>query len=189
MRFADDFVILFTSEADAQRVWNVLPKRFERFGLSLHEEKTRLVAFKRPTGWDLKRSSSRPGTFDFLGFTHYWGKPSGTFWGVMRKTAKSRLRRALKGITVYCKRCRHAQIREQHRKLCEKIRGHINYFGVAKNQQSLKILVRQAAKTWRKWLSRRSHKARLSAEKMKLVLARYPLPIPRVVHRIGMAKL
>jgi hypothetical protein len=183
VRWADDFVIIFACEADAQRVWNVLPKRFEKFGLRLHEEKTQLVAFGRPTG------TTRPDTFDFLGFTHYWGKAKGKWWVVMRKTARSRLRRALKGIAEYCKKNRHAPVKEQHRKLCDKIRGHINYFGVAANHRSLSQLVHKAVRTWRAWLSRRSQRANMTWEKMTRLLARYPLPKPRIVHRIGMAKL
>lgn len=183
VRWADDFVIIFAREADAQRVWNVLPKRFEKFGLRLHEEKTRLVAFSHPT------ESTRPDTFDFLGFTHYWGKAKGKWWVVMRKTSRSRLRRALKGIAEYCKKNRHAPVREQHKKLCDKIRGHINYFGVAANQRSLGQLVHKAKRTWRAWLDRRSQRANMTWEKMTRLLARYPLPQPRVVHRMGMAKL
>lgn len=183
VRWADDFVIVFAREVDARRVWNVLPKRFEKFGLRLHEEKTRLVAFGRPA------ETTRPDTFDFLGFTHYWGKAKGKWWVVMRKTARSRLRRALKGIAEYCKKNRHAPVREQHRKLCDKIRGHINYFGVAANQRSLNQLVYKATKTWRAWLNRRSQRANMTWEKMVRLLARYPLPKPQVVHRIGMAKL
>ena len=183
VRWADDFVIIFAREDDAQRVWNVLPKRFEKFGLRLHEEKTRLVAFGHPT------EPTRSDTFDFLGFTHYWGKAKGKWWVVMRKTARSRLRRALKGIALYCEKNRHAPVKEQHKKLGEKIRGHINYFGVTANQRSLKQLVYQATRTWRAWLNRRSQKAHMTWEKMARLLVRYPLPKPRVVHRIGMAKL
>lgn len=183
VRLADDFLIMFSWEADARRVWEVLPKRFEKFGLRLHEEKTRLVTFGKPD------ESTRPETFDFLGFTHYWGKVKGKWWVVMRKTARSRLRRALKGIEAYCKRSRHAPIREQHRKLCSKIRGHINYFGVTANWRSLSNLVFQATRTWRAWLNRRSQNAKMTWEKMNNLLARYPLPKPRIVHRIGAANL
>jgi RNA-directed DNA polymerase len=190
VRYADDFVCVFTSEADARRVWDVLSKRFGKFGLTLHEEKTRLVAFERPkTRGTTSPGPSRPETFDFLGFTHYWGKIPGKSWVVMRKTARSRLRRALKKIAVYCKKNRHEPVREQHKKLCEKISGHINYFGVALNMRSLGELIYQTIITWRKALNRRSQRAKMTWKKMFQLLARYPLPKPRVVHRIGAAKL
>lgn len=189
VRFADDFVIIFTSESDAQRVWEVLPKRFGKFGLTLHAGKTRLIAFEKPKEKGPALNSFRRETFDFLGFTHYWGRVFGWSWVVMRKTAKDRLRRAIKRITAYCKMYRHAPVKEQHKKLCDMIRGHINYFGVAANQRSLGNLVSQAMRAWRKWLSRRSQKARVSRVKMRRLLARYPLPLARVVHRIGAANL
>jgi group II intron reverse transcriptase/maturase len=90
VRYADDFVIVCANEHDARRVLAVLPKRFGRYGLTLHPEKTRLVAFRRPLlngGRDRKRT----GSFDLLGFTHYWRKSRKGHWVVYRKTAKDRL--------------------------------------------------------------------------------------------------
>jgi len=189
VRFADDFVIIFAIEADAQRVWNVLPKRLGKFGLSLHEDKTRLVSFGRPEDKSRGPGASRSDTFDFLGFTHYWGRVFERPWVVMRKTARSRLRRALKRIDEYCRKSRHVSVKEQHKTLCSKIRGHFNYFGVAANQRSLSNLVHQVRRIWRKWLDRRSQRARMTWPKMLKLLTRYPLPRPRVVHRIGTANL
>ena len=189
VRFADDFVIIFAIEADAQRVWNVLPKRFGKFGLSLHEDKTRLVSFGRPKDKGQCPGASHSDTFDFLGFTHYWGRVFERPWVVMRKTARSRLRRALKRIDEYCRKSRHVSVKEQHETLCSKIRGHFNYFGVAANQRSLSNLVHQVRRIWRKWLDRRSQRARMTWPKMLKLLTRYPLPRPRVVHRIGTANL
>lgn len=183
IRFADDFVIVFASEADARRVWTVLPKRFERFGLTLHQEKSRLVPFGRPGG------PTRPETFDFLGFTHYWGKIRGRRWGVIRKTARSRLRRAIVRIAKYCEENRHVPVREQHRVLCLKIIGHMNYFGIAYNQRSLNRLLYHAKRTWRTWLNRRSQNAKMTWQRMERLTTRYPLPRVRIVHRISAAKL
>jgi group II intron reverse transcriptase/maturase len=183
IRFADDFVIVFDLEADARRVWAVLPKRFAKFGLTLHEEKSRLVSFGKPGG------KTRPETFDFLGFTHYWGKAKGRWWVVIRKTARSRLRRAIAGIAKYCEENRHVPVKEQHRVLCLKIRGHMNYFGIAYNQRSLNRLLYHAKRTWRAWLNRRSQKAKMTWEKMERLTARYPLPRVCIFHRVGAAKL
>lgn len=107
IRFADDFVILFSLERDARRVQGVLPKRFGKYGLELHEEKTRLVDFRRPTG---RRSESA--TFDFLGFTHYWGLSRKHNWVVQRKTAKGRLKRAIRKVYQWCKGHRHLPVEE-----------------------------------------------------------------------------
>lgn len=183
VRYADDFVIIFTSQQDAHKVQEVLPKRFAKFGLTLHEQKTRLVYFGRPT------EASKPETFDFLGFTHYWGQTKSNWWVVKRKTARSRLRRALKGIAEFCKYNRHLPVSEQHEKLCQKIRGHFNYFGVTANWRSLGQFRYQATRTWRAWLNRRSQRAKMAWDKMNRLLKRYPLPKVRIVHPISPAKL
>lgn len=183
VRYADDFVIIFTSHQDALKVQEVLPKRFAKYGLTLHEQKTRLVYFGRPA------EGSKPETFDFLGFTHYWGQTKEKWWVVKRKTARSRLRRALKGIAEFCKENRHIPVSEQYEKLCQKIRGHFNYFGVATNWRSLGQLRYHATRTWRAWLNRRSQRARMAWDKMNRLLKRYPLPKVRIVHPIRSAKL
>ena len=90
IRCADDFVILFAHEEDARRVMEVLPKRFGKYGLTLHPDKTRLIPFRRPShkaGGDGGNGTDRPGTFDLLGFTHYWGRTRRGGWAVMRQTA------------------------------------------------------------------------------------------------------
>ncbi|MEE9145973.1 MAG: reverse transcriptase domain-containing protein, partial [Candidatus Tectomicrobia bacterium] len=91
IRFADDFIIGFAQEADARRVMGVLPKRFNRFSLTIHPEKTVLIAFKRPSSRE--KSAQGTGTFDFLGFTHYWAKTRRGYWVIKRKTIRKRLRR------------------------------------------------------------------------------------------------
>ena len=121
-RFADDFIIGCESKADAQRVMGVLPKRFGRFHLTIHPEKTALIAFNKP----LRREHSArgKGTFDFLGFTHYWAKTSRGYWVIKRKTVGKRLRRFMKGIWTWCRTNRHEPLTEQYRTLCAKLRGY-----------------------------------------------------------------
>lgn len=183
IRYADDFVIVFQSHRDAVRVWNVLPKRLGKYGLELHEQKTRLVDFRKPTG------EFRPETFDFLGFTHYWGKNKFGGWVVFRKTSDTRLKRGLKGIAEYCADNRHVPVEEQHRALYRKVLGHFSYFGLAGNCRALSRFIFHVRRIWRMWLSRRSQRGYVSWEKMKLLLERYPLPKVRVFHRFGAAKL
>ncbi|OFX22768.1 MAG: hypothetical protein A2V77_11975 [Anaeromyxobacter sp. RBG_16_69_14] len=110
VRYADDLVLVFTREGDARRVMEVLPKRFGKYGLTLHPTKTRLVKF-RPPG----PGREDPGTFDFLGFTLYWGKSRKGRWVIQRKTARGRFNRALKRITAWCKLHLHDAVRDQHR--------------------------------------------------------------------------
>ncbi len=185
IRFADDFVMGFSSEADARRVLDVLPKRFGRYGLTLHPTKTRLVRFVRPPRQAEAKGDGRPPkppTFDLLGFTHYWGRSRKGNWVVKRKTSASRLRRGLHRVAHWCRRHRHDRVREQHQVLVQKLRGHYGYYGITGNYGALLRFYAGAKKTWRKWLSRRSQCAYLSWPAFVRLLRRYPLPQPVVVH-------
>lgn len=183
IRFADDFVMVFQLETDARRVLEVLPKRFDRYGLHLHPDKTRLVRFERP------RRTAEPGQappheeprgFDFLGFTHYWGKSRRGKWVVKRKTASDRFTRFLRQLNRWCQGNRHAPMPWQHAQLLSKLRGHCGYYGITGNSKSLSSLHHWAKRIWRKWLSRRSRTSNLTWERFNLLLERYPLPNPRI---------
>lgn len=183
VRFADDFVIIFRHEADARRVLDVLPERFNKFGLQLHPEKTRLVPFGRPARTPASSAGTPPpGTFDLLGFTHYWGRSRNGYWVVKRKTAKSRVRRALLGISNWCRRYRHWSIPDQHQALTRKLRGHYGYYAIRGNSQTLSAFHEQVTRIWRKWLSRRKRGHPMPWAISTRLLARYPLPRPRILH-------
>jgi hypothetical protein len=182
---ADDAVIIFEHERDARRVLDVLPKRLARYSLTLHPEKTRLIDFRRPDRRALSPSEndtarSRPGTFDLLGFTHYWARSRKGYWVVKQKTAKDRLRRALKRVTAWCRRYRHQPVREQWTALKRKLLGHYGYFGITGNYPALHNFWRRVIDAWRVWFSRRSQRAWISWEGMNRLLERYPLPLPRL---------
>jgi hypothetical protein len=116
IRFADDFLIGCEREDEARRVLAALPKRFNLFKLTIHPEKTALIRFQRPSF--RKETDNENGTFDFLGFTHFWAKSRQGFWVIKRKTAKKRLRRAMKSLWQWCRNHRHENLREQYRTLC-----------------------------------------------------------------------
>jgi len=184
VRYADDFVIVFETEVDARRVLDVLSKRFGKYGLRLHPDKTRLVRFTKPRGGPKPPGSDddHPGSFELLGFRHFWGRSRKGKWVVKRKTASSRFSRALHRISSWCRANRHSPISEQHVALNAKLRGHDAYYGITGNYRMLKLLRRQVERSWRKWLSRRSRKAALTWEKMADLLQRHPLAQARVVH-------
>ncbi|MEM1228858.1 MAG: group II intron reverse transcriptase/maturase, partial [Planctomycetota bacterium] len=119
IRFADDFVIGFRSERDARRVMEVIPKRFAKYGLTVHPTKTKLVPFSPPSSKTKGRGGpdDRPGTFDFLGFTHFWAVSLKGNWVVKRKTAKDRFSRAVKSVDQWCRSNRHLPVSEQQQKL------------------------------------------------------------------------
>ncbi|MCK6537041.1 MAG: group II intron reverse transcriptase/maturase [Polyangiaceae bacterium] len=186
VRYADDAALLFEYEEDARRVLEVLPKRFEKYGLALHPDKTRLVPFKRsdrirPGSRDDGRGPKGPGTFNFLGFTFHWGKSLAGKWVVRMRTAKDRYRRALGAITQWCRLHRHKPIREQQRALAAKLSGHYGYYGRTGNFGRLWCFYWHVTCLWRRWLSRRSDKAYLDWAAMNRLLERYPLPKPSVV--------
>jgi len=186
IRYADDFVMGFTCEEDARRVLEVLPKRFGKYGLTLHPDKTRLVAFQPPVRPDCSGSSKRsdPGTFDLLGFTHYWARSRKGVWVVKRRTAADRLRRAIMKIAQWCQRNRHRPVADQHQTLWHKLRGHFAYYGITCNGGALHKFRDAAIRAWRKWLSRRKRGCRLSWAKLTQLLERYPLPAAVVVHSV-----
>jgi hypothetical protein len=186
VRYADDAVLIFADERDARRVMEVLPKRFGKYGLTVHPEKTRVIRFGRP-GSPLERKGSS--SFNFLGFTHYWGRSRKGNWVVKRKTEKSRFSRALKAVSEWCKRNRHLPVKEQHKVLGRKLLGHYSYYGITGNARSLENFRHQVQGVWRKWLNRRSRGNHMSWEKFYLLRVRYPLPPVRVVHCVYAANL
>jgi hypothetical protein len=187
IRFADDFVMGFTCEEDARRVMDVLPKRFEKYGLTIHPEKTRSVPFERPSD-----RPQRPGTpartpartFDLLGFTHYWGRSRRGDWVVKRKTSRSRFRRGLTAIADWCRKNRHDAMPQQHATLSQKLRGHFAYYGITGNADALNRFRRGVVGLWRKWLGRRHRGGEVSWERMYRLLERFPLPPAIVVHSV-----
>src|SRR6185503_10493510 len=132
-RYADDAVFLFANETDARRVLEVLPKRLGKYGLELHPDKSRQIDFRRPDRFPPSGGDAGPGTFDLLGFTHYWGKARSGKWIVKRRTAKDRFRRALKRVGDWCREHRHDEVRKQQQELGQKVRGHFGYFGITGN--------------------------------------------------------
>ena len=116
-RFCDDFIVTFEHEEDAKRVLYAIRKRFEKFGLNLHPDKTRLIEFGRSAWVKGKRASRKPATFNFLGFTHYSGNTRRGKFTVKIKTMSKRMRRGLKRVGEWCKENRHFTLERQHQQL------------------------------------------------------------------------
>jgi RNA-directed DNA polymerase len=186
VRYADDAVLGFEQEEDARRVLAVLGKRFARYGLTLHPQKTRLVEFRSPGRRNGDRDPGSPtgSSFDMLGFTHFWARSRNGRWIVKRKTAKARFGRAVKRLAQWCRENRHAPLAAQHEAINRKLRGHYAYYGVTGNARALSRYLRMAERAWRKWLNRRNHRAHMQWSRFKQVLKHYPLLSPRVVHSI-----
>jgi RNA-directed DNA polymerase len=185
VRYADDAVLVFSEERDAQRVMKALPKRFAKYGLTVHPEKTRVVYFKPP-----RRNAGRKPrgqTFDFLGFTHYWGRSRKGNWVVQRKTERRRFTRALASVSAWCKENRHRPLAEQQAALRKKLLGHYAYYGITGNVRSLNNFLHEVRRIWRKWLARRG--SRPTWNDFRHLVNRYPLPPVKIVHSVFAAKL
>jgi len=178
LRWADDILVIFAEESDARRVQEVLPKRFEKYGLTVHPTKTRLTEFSRPKPTDKKGK----GNFDFLGFTHFWAISRNGKWVVRRKTASKRFSSRVKAVSEWCRRNRNTPLREQHQMLSRKLSGHFQYYGITGNFPRLQGFLHQVRKVWFKWLNRRSQKKTFNWETFDKALKLRPLPTPRISH-------
>lgn len=184
IRYADDGVLCFTNHDDAERVLQALHERFGHYGLRLHGEKTQVVPFRQPLRGAQRSSDTEPGSFDFLGFQHLWGRSRRGNWVVRRKTASDRLRRGLHRISDWCRWHRHDSLEDQRRALSRKLSGHYGYYGITGNSWSLGTYYHWVQQIWRKWLDRRGAPQRLTWARYSRLLRRYPLPLPVTVHSI-----
>ena len=176
-------VMAFENFLDAKRVLAVLGKRLARYGLTLHPDKTRFIdfRFKRPKGTSHPAADGT--TFDFLGFTHVWGKSKKGINVVRQVTAKGRFARALGSVTDWCRHNRHRSLTDQHAHLSEMMRGHYAYYGVTGNGRRVRWYANQVGRIWKKWLSRRDRQSAFTWNCFNEFLKQHPLPPARIVHR------
>jgi group II intron reverse transcriptase/maturase len=187
IRYADDFVLGFTCEADARRLLELLPKRFAKCGLTIHPDKTHLLRFRPGGGSPGGRDAHAQASFDFLGFTHYWDLSRQGRWVIKRKTASNRFTRAIKKISAWCRTHRHVPIAEQHATLSSKLRGHFQYYGITGNSHALSAFRYFVTRVWRNWLSRRNRERSWSWADHVRMLQHYPLPPATPVHSVYLA--
>jgi len=181
IRYADDAILCFEHREDAEKVKEVLSKRFTKFGLTLHPEKTRLLEFGRNAEKNAKKQGKKPATFDFLGFTHICARSRKGKFTVHVKTIGKRFRRGLKAIAEWCQQHRHEPVDEQQKTLNAKLRGHYQYYGRPTNYRSLLQFYRRVRCTWREWLSRRTRGRWLTWERYAELLRQHPLLLPRIM--------
>jgi RNA-directed DNA polymerase len=182
IRFADDAILCFEHKEDAEKVKEVLTKRFGKFGLTLHPEKTRLVEFGRNAVKSAKQQGKKPGTFDFLGLTHLCARSRQGKFTVHVKTIGKRLRRGLKAIAAWCQEHRHEPVDEQQKTLNAKLRGHYQYYGRPTNYRSTRQFYRGVRRIWKKGLGRRTRGRWLTWDRYAEILRQHPLLRPRIMH-------
>ena len=182
VRYADDFLVGFQHRADAVRFQQAVRERLDRFGLELHPDKTRLIAFGRFAAENARaRQQGKPETFDFLGFTHYCGRTSKGGFTVKRRTRSKSLRAKLQSLKVELRERMHQSIDTVGHWLRSVLRGHYQYFGVPYNSPSLYSVRHHLVRMWYRVIRRRSQRHRLTWARM-MRLAAHWLPRPQIYH-------
>jgi RNA-directed DNA polymerase len=181
-RYADDLVIGFEHKADAIRFLAMMRERFEKFALSLHPEKTRLIEFGRFAVHNRKqRGLGKPETFNFLGFTLISGQSRRGAFQLKRKTRRDRMRAKLREIREELRRRRHHPIPKQGRWAQQVVRGFFNYHAVPTNAKALRLFRECVIKLWWQTLKRRSQKDKTTRERAREIADDW-LPKPKILH-------
>ena len=188
VRFADDFIVGFEHREEAERFLTELRERFARFGLTLHPEKTRLIEFGRfAVANRSRRGAGKPGTFNFLGFTHSCGKTRKGRFTVLRQTMRSRWQAKLKAVKAELWRRLHEPIPVVGIYLRSVVEGHVRYYGVPMNGGSVGAFRQAIGRLWQRALKRRSQSHHLPWERMRRYIDRW-LPPARICHPYPLAR-
>jgi len=189
VRFADDFVVGFEHRYEAERFLNELRERFTKFGLDLHPDKTRLIEFGRFAAERRRdRGEGKPGTFNFLGFTHICGKTRDGRFTVRRQTMRKRLQAKLREVKEELRRRMHHPIPDLGAYLGSVVRGHVQYYGVPMNSRAIGVFHKEVCRLWRRTLRRRSQKRTLPWDRMKRYISRW-IPPPRICHPYPLVRM
>ena len=179
---ATHLVIAFQYRGDAERFLAELKERFARFCLALHKDKTRLIEFGRFAIQNrASRGESKPETFNFLGFTHTRGRTRKGGFTIRRTTIGKKLQLKIKEVKAELRFRMHDPIPEQGAYLRSVVAGHTRYYGVPLNSPSISIFRKEVCRLWLRTLRRRSHKHRLTWERMQRLIAKW-VPPARVCH-------
>ena len=182
IRYADDFVVCFQTEADAKRFRVEMEERLNQFGLEIAPEKTQRIEFGVFAIKRAKVRGEKAATFDFLGFTHYCSRSrNGKRFRMKRKTISKRFSAKLKVYKEWLKSNRTLSTPEILKATVRKLRGHYGYYGVTDNSKGISAYFYEVKGILYKWLNRRGKKGCYSWEKFAKLLARFPLPTPRIV--------
>ena len=184
-RFADDFVVCFERQEEAEAFGKLLRERLEKFGLRISEKKSRVLEFGRRAWKKCQEGNPRPATFDFLGFTHYCGKTRKGAFKLGRKTSSKKLRAKLMAANLWLKSIRNVtKLSSWWPVFRAKLRGHYNYFGVSGNMREMQVFYFKTKMMAFKWINRRSQRKSFTLEAFERFLTWNPLPKPRILHNL-----
>lgn len=183
VRYADDFLCVVQYQNDAHKIEKALHNRFNKYGLEIHPEKSRLISFGRFEGKNSKLQRRRANTFNFLGFTHFCSKTRSGRFLVGRKTSKKKFALKCKEMNLWLKQIRNLiKTKDWWKILQSKLRGHFQYYGISGNYASLNRFYQKTLRLLCKWLNRRSQKRKMPWKKFNEYLEHYPLPKPAIKH-------
>lgn len=183
VRYADDLVMGFQHEQDATKLRAALAGRLAEFGLELHPDKTRVLEFGRFARENrAARGLSKPGTFDFLGFTHIAAVDRRGRFQLRRRTSRKKRRAKLAELKAETRKRRHRPVVEQHAWLVQVLMGHYRYYAVPTNYEALQQFQSRVTRMWHRWLQRRSQKGRWSRKRQVAFDSWFPLPQPKILH-------
>ncbi len=185
IRYADDFVCMVRYADDAQRIEQALKNRFAKYNLEIHPKKSRKLTFGRFEGENAGKQNRRPNTFDFLGFTHYCATSRKGNFKLGRRTSRKKFSAKCRVMKDWLRKIRNkVSTKDWWKTLAAKLRGHFQYYGVSDNYASIARFYKLTLKMVRKWLNRRSQKRKMNWVKFTKYLGHYPLPKPRIVHKL-----
>jgi group II intron reverse transcriptase/maturase len=188
VRYADDFICLVEDRHDANRILKALKRRFTKYGLELHPDKTSVFSFGRYEKSTADKEERKANTFDFLGITHYCDKTRRGYFKVGRKTSAKKFRAKVKDLNLWLKSIRNQVLtKDWWKTLGLKLQGHYEYYGVSENFVHIRKFYKLAIRLAKKWMNRRSQKKAMNWEKMNNYLSLYPLPKPSIRHNFYIA--
>ena len=181
IRYADDFVVCFQNREDATKFPAALAERLAKFGLEVEPSKTKVLEFGRDAERNARARGERPGTFEFLGLTHYCSRTKdGRRFRMKRVTSRKKFRAKLADLKDWLKRMRVRPTVWILEQAGLKLRGHYAYFGVTDNEAGIARFYREVTKLLYKWLNRRSQRRSYTWAEFEELLRQFPLPRPRV---------
>lgn len=185
-RYADDFIVCFEHETDAQAFKSKLEKRLEENGLKVSAEKSKVIEFGRFPWMRWKRGGKKPGTFDFLGFTHSCGTGKAGKFKVEQRTSSKRFTKKVKMTGIWLKNIRNlVKMPEWWGVLKMKLVGHYQYYGITGNYKAIKKFYINILRLVMKWSNRRSQKKSFNWKEFYHYVQKNPLPTPKICHKVA----
>nr|QNO46941.1 hypothetical protein CLAIAILK_00002 [Methanosarcinales archaeon ANME-2c ERB4] len=185
IRYADACVVCFEKEAEARAFGNDLRRRMSEFGLTISEEKSKIIEFGRCACTKAKQNGRKCETFDFLGFTHFCDKSRWDNFKLGRKTSRKKFRQKMADMNIWLKRIRNlVKLKEWWKLLGLKLLGHYRYYGMSGNFRWMQNFYHQVVRLAFKWVNRRSQKKSYNWDQFHRFLQFNPLPKPKIYHSL-----